>query len=170
MRADTPQSAALAADKAQVARISATSLDDAAAKRQSLQSAAEDAGRAPGSIKVLVDMTVTLATDESHAHARKDLAEEIIGQRLGGDHVRYVGTPAGLAEWCVEWTNQGACDGFTFLPTSLPVDLMLLVDGVTPALAAGNHFPSAYGRSTGHSAAPRSIPVPRRRPATTPAR
>ncbi|MDR2379294.1 MAG: LLM class flavin-dependent oxidoreductase [Bifidobacteriaceae bacterium] len=163
IRADDPQAAALAAGRADVARINAASLDDAAAKRADLQAAAAGAGRAPEAIKVLVDLTVTLADEPSHAEARKDLAEAIIGRRLGGDHVRYVGTPAGLAEHCVEWTGRGACDGFTFLPTSLPVDLIMVVDCVTPALAAASHFPAAYGRGARHSSAPRAVPAPRRR-------
>ncbi|MDR0592525.1 MAG: LLM class flavin-dependent oxidoreductase, partial [Bifidobacteriaceae bacterium] len=65
MRADTPPSAALAAERADVIRISAACLDDAAAKRDSLQSAAAQAGRQPDAIKVMVDLTVTLATEPS---------------------------------------------------------------------------------------------------------
>jgi alkanesulfonate monooxygenase SsuD/methylene tetrahydromethanopterin reductase-like flavin-dependent oxidoreductase (luciferase family) len=163
MRADAPGAAALAAEKADVARIKAASPDDAAAKRAELQAAAAGAGRAPESIKVLVDLTVTLAAEPSHAEARKDLAEGITGKTLGDGFARYVGTPAGLAECCIEWADRGACDGFTFLPTSLPVDLMMVVDGVTPALASTSRFPSSYGSASRHAAAPRSIPVPRRR-------
>jgi alkanesulfonate monooxygenase SsuD/methylene tetrahydromethanopterin reductase-like flavin-dependent oxidoreductase (luciferase family) len=163
IRADTPQSAVLAAERADIARIKAASADDAAAKRTHLQDAAVEAGRAPESVKVLVDLTVTLAAEVSHAEARKDLAEGITGQQLGGGFARYIGTPAGLAESCAEWADQGACDGFTFLPTSLPVDLMMVVDGVTPALAAIGRFPSAYGRAGHHSAATHSVPPPRRR-------
>ncbi|MDR0626322.1 MAG: LLM class flavin-dependent oxidoreductase [Bifidobacteriaceae bacterium] len=166
IRADTAPAAALAAERADIARIAAVSMDDAAVKRDELLSGASRFGRTPDDIKVLVDLTVTLASEPAQAEARKDLAEGIIGQRLGGEHVRYVGTPAGLAERCVEWTEQGACDGFTFLPTSLPVDLMMVVDGVTPALAAASHFPSAYGRGTSHATVPRSIPVRRRASAT----
>ncbi|MDR3107408.1 MAG: LLM class flavin-dependent oxidoreductase [Bifidobacteriaceae bacterium] len=162
MRADTPPSAALAAQKADIARISAASFDEAAVKRSHLQTAAARAGRESDAVKVLVDLTITLAAEPSHAEARKDLAEKIIGQGLGGGHVRYVGTPAGLAAYCVDWTDQGACDGFTFLPTSLPVDLILVVDGVTPVLAASSHFPSAYGHTSRQSTSPRSIPISRR--------
>jgi alkanesulfonate monooxygenase SsuD/methylene tetrahydromethanopterin reductase-like flavin-dependent oxidoreductase (luciferase family) len=144
MRADSPGLAGFVAKRAQVARITAASGEDAAAKRSALRDAADGAGRDANSLKVLVDLTVTLAEDPAHAEARKDLAEEITGGRLGGDGIRFVGTPAALAAACVEWVAEGFCDGFTFLPTSLPVDLMLLVGGVTPALAAAGHLPSGY--------------------------
>ncbi|MDR2374410.1 MAG: LLM class flavin-dependent oxidoreductase [Bifidobacteriaceae bacterium] len=170
MRADTPRSAALAADKADIARVKAESLDDAVAKRAELRAAAAGAGRAPEDVRVLVDLTVTLAHEPAHAEARKDLAEGIIGRRLGGGHARYVGTPAGLAEHCLEWADRGACDGFTFLPTSLPVDLMLVVDDLAPALAATGRFPSAYPHASARPARPRAVPVPRARRAPAPSR
>ncbi|MDR2453233.1 MAG: LLM class flavin-dependent oxidoreductase [Bifidobacteriaceae bacterium] len=146
MRADAPEAVALAGLRAHLARVAAASQDDAAAKRAALRAAALEAGRDPDSLRVLVDLSVTLAGQPAQAEARKDLAEEITGERLGGDGIRFVGTPAALAQACAEWVAAEACDGFTFLPTSLPVDLMLLVGGVTPALAAAGHRPAAYQR------------------------
>ncbi|MDR1118439.1 MAG: LLM class flavin-dependent oxidoreductase [Bifidobacteriaceae bacterium] len=164
IRADTSEGAALAAERAHAARVTAGTHGDAAAKRESIRMAVADGGRDPDAVKVLVDLTVTLADSPAQAEARKDLAEEIMGQRLGGEGIRFVGTPAALVEACVEWVASGACDGFTFLPTSLPVDLVLLATGVTPALAAAGHIPAAYRVPERHGRRPRAIPVPQVRP------
>ncbi|MDR2380066.1 MAG: LLM class flavin-dependent oxidoreductase, partial [Bifidobacteriaceae bacterium] len=169
MRADNPASAALAVERADVARVTVGTHSEAAAKRSSLKDAAAKSGRDPAQLKVLVDLTITLADVPAHAEARKDLAEEILGQRLGGDGIRFVGTPAALADSCAEWVATEACDGFTFLPTSLPVDLMMLVSGVTPVLAAAGHMPGAYRRPYPGAGVPRAIPVPRLRRAPRPA-
>jgi alkanesulfonate monooxygenase SsuD/methylene tetrahydromethanopterin reductase-like flavin-dependent oxidoreductase (luciferase family) len=164
MRADTPEAATLAAERADVARITVATHAAASDKRRSLKDAAATAGRDPAALKVLVDLTVTLAELPSHAEARKDLAEEIMGRRLGGEGIRFVGTPAALAESCAEWVATEACDGFTFLPTSLPTDLIMLVKGVTTALAAAGHTPTAYRPASGRGpGSPRAIPVPRAR-------
>jgi alkanesulfonate monooxygenase SsuD/methylene tetrahydromethanopterin reductase-like flavin-dependent oxidoreductase (luciferase family) len=162
MRADSPQMAELAAWRAHVARISATDRETALSRRADLRDAAERAGRDPDSLKVLVDVTVTLSRAPSHAEARKELAEEMIGEPLGGHSARFVGTPEGLADWCIEWVMTDSCDGFTFLPTSVPVDLMMLVDGVMPVLALAGYVPSVYQRPTRHATG-RAVPVPRRR-------
>jgi alkanesulfonate monooxygenase SsuD/methylene tetrahydromethanopterin reductase-like flavin-dependent oxidoreductase (luciferase family) len=162
MRADSAEMTGFAGGRAHVARVTAASQAEASAKRAALRDEAGGAGRDPDGVKVLVDLTVTLAQDPAHAEARKDLAEEIMGQRLGGDGIRFVGTPAALAEACVEWVAEESCDGFTFLPTSLPEDLMLVVSGVAPVLAAAGHLPTAYRRRQWrHGAAPRAMPVPR---------
>jgi alkanesulfonate monooxygenase SsuD/methylene tetrahydromethanopterin reductase-like flavin-dependent oxidoreductase (luciferase family) len=162
MRADSPEATALAVERADVVRVAVASHAEALSKRAALKEAAAKAGRDPADLKVLIDLTVTLADLASHAEARKDLAEEIMGQRLGGDGLRFVGTPAALAGCCVEWVQAEACDGFTFLPTSLPVDLMLLVKGVTPALAEAGHTPGAYRQPRHPGGAPRAVPVRRK--------
>jgi alkanesulfonate monooxygenase SsuD/methylene tetrahydromethanopterin reductase-like flavin-dependent oxidoreductase (luciferase family) len=160
MRGDEPGATALVGQRANVARVAAASPEDASAKRASLRDAAAHVGRDPDGVKVVLDLTVALAEDAAQAEARKDLAEEITGQRLGGDGLRFVGTPAALAGACAEWVADESCDGFTFLPTSLPVDLMLLVGGVTPALTAAGHRPAAYDQDQSRAvAAPRAVPV-----------
>ncbi|MDR1394153.1 MAG: LLM class flavin-dependent oxidoreductase [Bifidobacteriaceae bacterium] len=165
MRADTPESAALAAARADVARLTVRNQDDALAKRQSLRQATADCGRPADALKVLIDLTLVLAHDQSHAEARRDLAEEITGRRLGGPGIRFVGTPTALAEACVDWVDSGACDGFTFLPTSLPVDLAMVVREVTPVLTAAGRLPTSYReRQPGRAPrSPRAIPLPRPR-------
>jgi alkanesulfonate monooxygenase SsuD/methylene tetrahydromethanopterin reductase-like flavin-dependent oxidoreductase (luciferase family) len=144
MRADTPEAASLAAERADVARVTAATREEADAKSRSLKDAASNNGRDPASLKVLTDLTVTLAKAPEHAEARKDLAEEMLGHRLGGAGARYVGTPPGLAETCAEWVAAGASDGFTLLPTSLPTDLILVAEEVTPVLARWGHTRGGY--------------------------
>jgi alkanesulfonate monooxygenase SsuD/methylene tetrahydromethanopterin reductase-like flavin-dependent oxidoreductase (luciferase family) len=167
MRADTPEAAALAAEKADVARVTARTHAQAASARSALREAAADRGRDPSDLKVLVDLTVTLADVPSHAEARKDMIEELMGRRLGGAGARFVGTPSALAGWCAEWVLADGCDGFTFLPTSLPQDLILLVSVVAPTLAEAGHTRRAYRLPQG-AAGPRAVPVPRPRPPARP--
>jgi alkanesulfonate monooxygenase SsuD/methylene tetrahydromethanopterin reductase-like flavin-dependent oxidoreductase (luciferase family) len=151
----------LCATHANVVRIQATSPEDAYAQRSKIRACAQAASRDPDEVKVLVDLSITLAAVPSHAEARRDLAEEITGEPLGGGDARFVGLPQELAEMCVTWVDEEACDGFTFLPTSLPVDLVHVVDSVVPELQRVGRFPTAYSRHTSHLTGPRAVPVPR---------
>ncbi|MDR2114507.1 MAG: hypothetical protein LBO75_04425, partial [Bifidobacteriaceae bacterium] len=140
-------------------RVSASSRDQAYVKRARLQDLVQRCGREPTAVRMLVDLPITLSGLPEHAAARLDLAEEITGKPLGGGGARFVGTPAQLTQVLVEWVDHAACDGFTFLPTSLPADLLQVVDVVTPALAAAGYRPSSYLRPSPHATTPRAIPV-----------
>ncbi|MCL2803943.1 MAG: LLM class flavin-dependent oxidoreductase [Micrococcales bacterium] len=160
MRANDDYAIGLAARQASVVRTQVVNKADAAKQRRDLRALAADAGRNPDDLKTLVDLSITLSTESGLAEARKDLAEEMTGVELGDGQARFVGHPDDLAEFCVDWVQDEACDGFTVRPTSLPIDLRLMVDMVIPALQTAGHIASTYSRSSPHLTAPRAVPVP----------
>jgi alkanesulfonate monooxygenase SsuD/methylene tetrahydromethanopterin reductase-like flavin-dependent oxidoreductase (luciferase family) len=155
VRCDTAEATQLGARRANVARCHVFDAEFAAGRRRQIRELAEAEGRDPDSVRVLADITVALSFEADNAKARRDMAEEMLGGRLGGDGARYVGTPEGLADHMCDWLEAGACDGFTVIPTSLPVDLVLLVDAVVPELQARGCFPTEYAVSGTSSLAAR---------------
>lgn len=148
VRAQSPASLALAARHADVVRIRSTSQSDAAARRAEVRAAAADAGRDPGSLRVLVDALVVLGPDEASAQARLDLLQSLEGTRWEPGSFAHVGTARGLAQLVQDWTETGAADGFTLRPASLHTDVAQIVDEVVPRLRAGGLFRSAYPGAT----------------------
>ncbi|MGH1564886.1 NtaA/DmoA family FMN-dependent monooxygenase [Mumia sp. DW29H23] len=61
----------------------------------------------------------------------REIADEIAV--LPGQ-LEFTGTPEQLADLVEEWVTEGASDGFTLLPTTLPDSLALFVDHVVPLL------------------------------------
>jgi alkanesulfonate monooxygenase SsuD/methylene tetrahydromethanopterin reductase-like flavin-dependent oxidoreductase (luciferase family) len=119
-------------------------------------------------LKVMVDLPVTLSNESGHAEARRDLAEEMTGHPLGNGSAHFAGRPHDLARFLIDWVESEACDGFTLIPTSLPLDLRLVVDQVIPELQQAGHYPTTYSKNTPHIKAPRAVPAPRPK-ATVPA-
>jgi alkanesulfonate monooxygenase SsuD/methylene tetrahydromethanopterin reductase-like flavin-dependent oxidoreductase (luciferase family) len=115
-------------------RIDAPDPDAARTQRTAILAEAERGGRDPGEVCVIVDLAICINTVSANASERFELIEAITTQRFGGDGARFVGTPQELAETLAMWLEADACDGFTFLPASLPIDLVLVVDRVIPEL------------------------------------
>jgi alkanesulfonate monooxygenase SsuD/methylene tetrahydromethanopterin reductase-like flavin-dependent oxidoreductase (luciferase family) len=134
VRACNGDSVRLGARHADLVRVEAGAPGLAGAQRQALRAEAERCGRDPAQLYVVADITICLNSVEAHAAERAELIETITGHRLGGTGARYIGSPDGLVEALAAWLAAGACDGFTFLPSSLPIDLVLVVDLVLPEL------------------------------------
>ncbi|MDR1426808.1 MAG: LLM class flavin-dependent oxidoreductase [Bifidobacteriaceae bacterium] len=134
IRASSSEAVRVGAQHADVIRISAANPEQAKQQRSRILAAAEHEGRNPDAVFVAVDLAICLNSVEANAAERADLIESITSRPLGGEGARYVGTPAGLAETMVQWLEGGSCDGFTFLPASLPIDLVLAVDRAIPEL------------------------------------
>jgi alkanesulfonate monooxygenase SsuD/methylene tetrahydromethanopterin reductase-like flavin-dependent oxidoreductase (luciferase family) len=153
VRARTQASARLGARHADLVRIAAANAADAAARRRDIRAEAERAGRDPSQIAVVADLTVCLNSVEANAMERAELIEAITDQPLGGDSATYVGTPEGLVDGMARWLETECCDGFTLLPASLPIDLVLAVDLVLPDLR-GRGLVEAEAASSAEATSP----------------
>lgn len=142
--ATSDEALALAARRADVVRLRATSLDDALAQRARLDDLAGDAGRSTDEVRVLVDTYVVLADDESSARARLELLDDLEPSSWATDSLVHVGTAGALAETIETWVAAGAVDGFHVRPSSLSTDLDVLVDRVVPILQSAGLFRTAY--------------------------
>ena len=142
--ATSDEALALAARRAEVVRLRATSLDDALAQRARLDDLAGDAGRSTDEVRVLVDTYVVLADDESSARARLELLDDLEPSSWATDSLVHVGTAGALAETIETWVAAGAVDGFHVRPSSLSTDLDVLVHRVVPILQSAGLFRTAY--------------------------
>lgn len=134
----------LAARRADVVRLRATSLDDALEQRARLGALAAEAGRAADELRVLADTYVVLGDDEASARARLALLDDLEPSSWTTDSLVHVGTAAGFAETLGSWVAAGAVDGFHVRPSSLSTDLDVLVDRVVPLLQAAGLFRTGY--------------------------
>jgi hypothetical protein len=108
VRADTPEALSVAARCADVVRISAGTVAEVAMRRLDVEGAAAETGRDPGTLRVLVDVSVG-----------------------AGEGLHHSGS-AGLASLTRELVGAGA-DGVVFLP-ALPGGLGKVSDDVVPLL------------------------------------
>jgi alkanesulfonate monooxygenase SsuD/methylene tetrahydromethanopterin reductase-like flavin-dependent oxidoreductase (luciferase family) len=122
----------LIASRADAVRLAVTDFEQARQTRTTIRALAAGAGRNPDDVAVLVDLTVCLSSREKYAQARCAMLDQMTSSPLTG--ACWIGQPDGLVELICQWLDQGACDGFTFLPASLPVDLVRLAQGVIPEL------------------------------------
>lgn len=142
--ATSDEALALAARRADVVRLRATSLDDALAQRSRLDDLTADAGRSVDELRVLVDTYVVLADDEASARARLELLDDLEPSSWATDSLVHVGTAGAFAESIDAWVAAGAVDGFHVRPASLSTDLDVLVDRVVPLLQSAGLFRTAY--------------------------
>ena len=127
--------AELAAARGDVARLSVATFDEARAAREAIRSAAQDWGRSPDDVQVLVDVHALISADAASAAARWDLLNSL--EEVPKPYpLRSHGTAADLVELWSSWVRGGAADGFTVIPASLPTDVVALVHEVIPALRA----------------------------------
>lgn len=125
----------LAAARADVARLSVATFEEAHAARAAIRQAAADWGRDPDEVRVLVDVQAVVSADRPSARARWDLLTslETLPRAVP---LRSLGTAADLADLWSSWVHRGGADGFTVIPGSVPTDVAALVQEVVPALEA----------------------------------
>jgi FMN-dependent oxidoreductase (nitrilotriacetate monooxygenase family) len=75
----------------------------------------------------------------------RQLAEELTGLPGG---LEFTGTPEQFADLIERWLTEGASDGFTLQPATLPGSLELFVDHVVPILQKRGLHRSEYSSST----------------------
>ncbi len=130
-----PRDLELAAARADVARIRATSLEEAAAVRASIRQAAVEWGRDADDVTVLVDVHAVLGADTEGARARADLLALLEPESAPDSTVlEHVGTTDGLADLWQAWVEAGAADGFTVIPASVPTDVLAVATELAPEL------------------------------------
>lgn len=127
--------AELAAARGDVARLSVKTLEEAVAARTAIRDAAIEWGRAPGDVKVLVDVYSVISSDRSSAQARWDLLSSLeLPTNLPA--LRTIGSAQDLATLQNAWIRAGAADGFTVVPASVPTDVLAVVQDLLPELTA----------------------------------
>jgi len=87
---------------------------------------------------------VVRRTEETQKTFRQ-LAEELTGLPGG---LEFTGTPEQFADLIESWLTEGASDGFTLQPATLPGSLELFVDHVVPILQKRGLHRSEYSSST----------------------
>jgi N-acetyl-S-(2-succino)cysteine monooxygenase len=75
----------------------------------------------------------------------RQVAEELTGLPGG---LEFTGTPEQLADLIASWLSEGASDGFTLQPTTLPDSLRLFTDHVVPILQARGLHRTEYTATT----------------------
>ncbi|TDE89694.1 LLM class flavin-dependent oxidoreductase [Occultella glacieicola] len=125
----------LAAARADVARLSVATLEEARTARTAIRNAAAEWGRNPDDVRVVIDVHVVISADRPSARARWDLLNSLETAPRTAP-LRSIGTAADLVDLWAEWVHAGAADGFTVIPASVPTDVLALVQDVVPALAA----------------------------------
>ncbi|WP_201318538.1 MULTISPECIES: LLM class flavin-dependent oxidoreductase [unclassified Paenibacillus] len=102
------------------------------------------------------EINVAASHNKSRVQLLKDLAER---ERLtirqlskhvvaASGHYSFVGTPEQLADLMEAWIDQGACDGFTIMPSHYLRGLEDFVDHVVPILQQRGRYRTAYSGST----------------------
>ncbi len=126
--------AELAAARADIARLSVSSLDEAISARAAVRAAAVEWGRDADDVKVLVDVHAVISADRASAQARWDLLSSL-DTPPNLPALRTIGTAEDLATLWNAWVTQGGADGFTVIPGSVPTDVVAVVQDLLPALA-----------------------------------
>ncbi|MCF4120961.1 LLM class flavin-dependent oxidoreductase [Antribacter sp. KLBMP9083] len=168
IRVTSPEALDLAARRADVVRVRATSLGEAAALRTEILDRAEAAGRGRSELRVLVEAFVVIGDDARSAHARLDLLEQLDGATWDTDSLIHAGTAQALSALVAEWVLLGAADGFLLRPASLTTDLTAIVDRTVPLLQEAGLFRTEYPGTTLRETL--GLPRPASRYATLPAR
>ena len=75
----------------------------------------------------------------------RQLLAILVGAR---GHYTFTGTPEQVADFMVEWFNDGAADGFNIMPPVLPEMLEVFTAEVIPLLQRRGLFRTAYEGET----------------------
>ncbi|OXR42582.1 Nitrilotriacetate monooxygenase component A [Nocardia cerradoensis] len=119
VRAESPASTRLAVHRADLIRVGAADLDEAAALRTRLRSAVAAAGRSPDEVRILLDVEVHLAATEDRAHAELDQLDAW-GPAAPPATVRHLGTADGLRALLDRAQRECAADGLVLRPLAVP--------------------------------------------------
>ncbi|WP_159664016.1 LLM class flavin-dependent oxidoreductase [Streptomyces mexicanus] len=142
---------------ADVVLVRATSAEQAGAVRERLRAAAEECGRDPDSLRVLVRLGVDLGDGEYAADRGWASDPFARGRTLGAGTGRrrpaapgplYRGGPVDLAELIAAWYREGAVDGFHLVPREPARDLERLVNGTVAVLQHRGLFRTFYPGDT----------------------
>ena len=118
-----------------VVRLQVADVAEARRRRTAIRTAAEQAGRNPDDVRVVVDAVTVVAQDAASALFRADLLRDL-GTHADHDQLTVAGTARGVADVFEDWFSQDAVDGFVVLPGSLPADVHSLATELAPALVA----------------------------------
>ncbi|MFC9083317.1 NtaA/DmoA family FMN-dependent monooxygenase [Streptomyces sp. NPDC057062] len=75
----------------------------------------------------------------------RQIARDITG---GAGQLHFIGTPEQLADFVIDWQDDGAADGFTIMGSTLPNELTAFVGQVVPLLQKRGRYRRAYTGST----------------------
>ncbi|MEU5307221.1 LLM class flavin-dependent oxidoreductase [Streptomyces sp. NPDC021562] len=129
---------------ADVALVRAASSAQAALVRDELRSRAQESGRDPEALRVLVSLLVDLGGGERAAEPGHGGG----GPRGTVQGPLYRGGPVDLAELIASWHGEGATDGFHLVPAEPRRDLERLVNGTVALLQHRGLFRTFYPGST----------------------
>ncbi|MGP3635985.1 LLM class flavin-dependent oxidoreductase [Streptomyces sp. 24-1644] len=132
-----------AARHADVVYARATTPEQAAAIRTDVRRRAAAHGRDPGSLRVLVALTVDLGDAETAPEPGLTG-----GPQLAGEGSYYRGGPVDLAELITRWHRGGAVDGFHLTPIAPGRDLERIVNGTVALLQHRSLFRTFYPGGT----------------------
>ncbi|GGF94248.1 FMNH2-utilizing oxygenase [Rhodococcoides trifolii] len=135
VRVTGPESAAFAAAHADIVRIRAASLEEAAVVTARVRRAVVAQGRDPQNVRILLDIDILVGDD-----AAADVAqlEEWAGQVFEADTVTFVGNGEALSD-LVASVDISVADGVTLRPLTLST-LLALPSGTTTAGTLRDHL------------------------------
>lgn len=76
------------------------------------------------------------------------IVRQLLGRLSGGGHLTVVGTPRRIVDVMEEWFAQGAADGFTIMPPTMPFQLDAFTSEIVPLLCERRLFRRAYEHTT----------------------
>jgi len=120
----------LSAPQPNVVRIRATDLRETRKATDRVRAGLVAEGRDPGSVTVLVDLEVVVASEARSA--RKQYAQLDVPR--ASDTLSYVGTPQGLAGLIADIHSTHVADGVTLVPLAAPFTVEHIIDGTLPWL------------------------------------
>jgi alkanesulfonate monooxygenase SsuD/methylene tetrahydromethanopterin reductase-like flavin-dependent oxidoreductase (luciferase family) len=101
------------------------------------------AGRADGTIHVFGEVVVFLDDTVAKAEGCKARLDELAGAPYSSDAFIFAGTPEGLADTLIEWSEAGL-SGFRLRPGTVPDDLESITRRLVPELQKRGAFRTAY--------------------------
>jgi alkanesulfonate monooxygenase SsuD/methylene tetrahydromethanopterin reductase-like flavin-dependent oxidoreductase (luciferase family) len=119
-----------------VRRVRAADLRAAQRLRAGFRAEAEQAGRDPDAVSVVLDIETLLAADASTALRRLGELDSRLSTPRAADSVPYIGTPEGLVGLIADLRLAGVADGVTLRPLEVDTTLGLIVGDVMTELAA----------------------------------
>ncbi|MCC5474979.1 LLM class flavin-dependent oxidoreductase [Streptomyces sp. NPDC059680] len=138
------QARTVAARYADVALVRAANPAQATAARDELRDRAQEFGRNPDTLRVLVSLLVDLGDGEHAAEPGHGGG----GPRATGRGPLYRGGPVDLADLVAGWHADGVTDGFHLVPVEPRRDLERLVNGTVALLQHRGLFRTFYPGST----------------------
>ncbi|MBI4935766.1 MAG: LLM class flavin-dependent oxidoreductase [Actinobacteria bacterium] len=141
IRADNPSARQVAARRADIVIVAATTEDAARVARDQIREAVGAAGRDPDDVTILVRATV----GAPHLRAELDALHAAPPHHSTLD---LVGEAQQVAAVLHEWFAAGSVDGFLLQPDSVPQTLEWLTDDVVPILQELGSFRRSYDAGT----------------------